>query len=316
VEADLVSTIIPVFNRAELLGEAVGSVLAQTYRPIEIIIVDDGSTDATPAAAAELAERHAEVRLIRRPNGGPGAARESGRLAARGEFIQYLDSDDLLLPAKFELQVAALRAHAEAGAAYGITRYRDREGREILCDWKAANQVVQTIFPSFLKARWWETVSPLFRRSVTDAAGAWTTLRLEEDWEYDARIGALGIKLVFIDAVVAEHRDQSAERLSRGSAHDPARLADRARAHELIADHARRAGVPPAAPEFQHFSRDLFHLARQCAAAGLVEEARKLIELARGIADSTDLRIYSSISNLLGWRTAARMAEALERIRE
>jgi glycosyltransferase involved in cell wall biosynthesis len=105
----LVSTIIPVHNRPALLREAVASVLAQTYRPIEIIIVDDGSTDETGREAEALAEKYSEVHSIHRQNGGPGAARETGRLAARGEFTQYLDSDDLLLPTKFELQVAGLR---------------------------------------------------------------------------------------------------------------------------------------------------------------------------------------------------------------
>src|SRR5262245_3265283 len=98
----LVSTIIPVHNRPALLREAVASVIAQTYRPVEIIIVNDGSTDATGREAEALAKTHSEVRAIHRENGGPGAAREKGRLAARGEFIQYLDSDDLLLPTKFK----------------------------------------------------------------------------------------------------------------------------------------------------------------------------------------------------------------------
>src|SRR5947207_15526114 len=95
----LVTTIIPVHNRPRLLGEAVASVLAQTYRPIEIIIVDDGSTDDTPAVVDAMAARHPSVvRAIHQPNAGPGAAREAGRRMARGEFIQYLDSDDGLLP--------------------------------------------------------------------------------------------------------------------------------------------------------------------------------------------------------------------------
>src|SRR5690348_4318950 len=105
----LVSTIIPVYNRAALLQEAVASVLAQAYRPIEIIIVDDGSTDDTGFVAEELTKRHSDVRVIHRKNGGPGAARESGRLVAKGEFIQFLDSDDLLLPEKFQSQIAGLR---------------------------------------------------------------------------------------------------------------------------------------------------------------------------------------------------------------
>src|SRR6516162_5891082 len=109
----LVSTIIAVHNRPLLLREAVASVLAQTYRPIEIIIVNDGSTDETGREAEALAVIHPEVRAIHRENGGPGAARETGRLVAQGEFIQYLDSDDLLLPSKFERQVAGLRQRSD-----------------------------------------------------------------------------------------------------------------------------------------------------------------------------------------------------------
>src|SRR5262245_34526643 len=115
---DLVSTIIPVYNRPDLLVDAVHSVLAQTYRPIEVIIVDDGSTDSTPQIARDLADRHPQViRWIRQTNGGPGRARQTGLETARGEYVQYLDSDDLLLPRKFELQVAALAIAQDSAAA-------------------------------------------------------------------------------------------------------------------------------------------------------------------------------------------------------
>ena len=315
VRPSLVSVVIPVYNRAAMLHEAVGSVLAQTYRPIEIVIVDDGSTDETAAVADEMASRHSDIiRVIHQPNAGVGHAREAGRQAAEGEFIQYLDSDDALMPRKFELQVAALRAHPECGVAYGLTRYIS-SGREVACDWKQANQIQSAIFPSFLIARWWETVSPLYRRTVTDAAGPWTGLRLEEDWEYDCRVGALGLPLAYVGEIVGEHRDHSDGRLSRDAGDDPMRLRDRTRAHELIASHARRAGVDPRAPEFQHFSRELFHLARQCGSSGLDDESRRLIELAREISDGRDLRLYAFAGRLLGWKTAARIATWLDRLR-
>ena len=307
----LVSVIVPVHNRPKLLVQSVESVLAQTYADFEVIIVDDESTDDTPRIIEELKSRDSRIRSVRRPNGGPGLARESGRQAARGEFIQYLDSDDLLEPLKLELQVAALRASPDAGIAYGVIRYRNADGKEIVCDWKPANQRVSAIFPSFLIARWWETVSPLFRSSVTDAAGPWTELRLEEDWEYDARVGAHGVKLVFVDAVVGEHRDHPEGRLSRGAGADPARLRDRARAHELIAAHARRAGVDPAAPEFQRFARELFHLGRQCGAAGLTGESQRLIALSRQISDRRDVRIYEKVANVVGWKNAGRISRLL-----
>jgi glycosyltransferase involved in cell wall biosynthesis len=310
---ELVSTIIPVFNRPAMLREAVSSVLGQTWRPIEVIIVDDASTDETPAVIAELASRHQEVRGIRRLNGGPGLSRETGRVEARGEFIQYLDSDDLLMPQKFERQIEALSRQPESGVAYGMTRYRDAAGNEIECTWKEANQIRETILPSFLVARWWETSTPLYRKTVCDAAGPWTALRLEEDWEYDCRVGALGTRLAYVDAVVAEHRDHDDGRLSRGSGADPARLRDRSNAHELITAHARRAGVPNDAPEFQRFARELFHLARQCGAAGLPEEAKRLLMLARSISSSADLRIYQLAASVVGWRSIARASSWIGR---
>jgi hypothetical protein len=148
---------------------------------------------------------------------------------------------------------------------------------------------------------------------VTGAAGPWTNLWLEEDWEYDCRVGALGTRLAFVDEVVAEHRDHSDGRLSRGSGADPARLRQRARAHELIASHARRGGVHARSPEFQRFARELFHLGRQCGAAGLAEESKRLIALAGSIAPSHDLRIYELAARVFGWRLTGRAAAWMDR---
>jgi GT2 family glycosyltransferase len=308
VEPGLVSTIIPVFNRPAMLREAVASVLAQTYRNIEVIVVDDGSTDNTPRVIAELG-----VRSVRIENRGPGAAREAGRQLARGEFLQYLDSDDLLTARKFELQVAALRDDPEAGIAYGNVRHVDLDGNEIPIDWKPANQRQPAIFPSFLVARWWDTPAPLYRRSVTDAIGPWTSLRAEEDWEYDARAGALGVRLAYVDEVVAVIRDHPEGRLS-GSA-DAATLRNRATAHELIAAHALRAGIDPQSEEFQRYARELFLLARQCGAAGLSDESRRLTELARSLSGARDVRVYAMLARLCGWRAAGRAAAWMDRLR-
>lgn len=316
---DLVSVIIPVYNRAGMLREAVASVLAQTHRPIEIVIVDDGSTDETADAADALASRHREIVVIHHSNRGPGLSREAGRLRAQGAFIQHLDSDDLLLPRKFELQLAALQAHPECGVAYGRTRYRNAAGEEIACTWKDPNQVQATMFPSFLVSRWWETATPLYRRSVTDAAGPWTDLHLEEDWEYDVRIASLGTRLVFVDEVVCEHRDHGENRLSRGAGVDAQRLRWRARAHELIYAHARRFGVPADTPEMQHFARELFLLARMCGAAGLPQESQKLFDLARDASgaqrDRAQFRVYRALTRVIGWRGAGRLAQLMDRMR-
>src|SRR5262245_27889765 len=158
----LVSTIIPVHNRPSLLREAVASVLAQTYPSIEIIIVDDGSTDETGREAEALVESHPKVHVIHRENGGPGAARGTGRLAARGEFIQYLDSDDLLLPNKFALQVLGLRQNDDCAVSYGKTRFYRYGDPPAEVAWKRTGERIGVMFPSFLQSRWWGTSTPLY----------------------------------------------------------------------------------------------------------------------------------------------------------
>lgn len=316
MQSSLVSTIIPVFNRAGMLREAVASVSEQTYRPIEILIIDDGSTDDTGGIADALADSsEGLVQVLHQANAGVGLAREAGRQAVRGEFIQYLDSDDLLLPRKFEVEVAALRASPQCGIAYGPARHRDAVGREIVCDWKPANRIERTLFPSLLLARWWDTPVPLFRRSVTDAIGPWTSLSQEEDWEYDARAGALGVLLAHVEETGAEIRDHDLNRLSRGGATNPARLGDRARAHELILSHARRAGVSDSSPEMLAFARGLFLLARQCGAAGLDDESSRLIRAARSVSPAVDLRVYEGVARLLGWTATGKLALLSDRLR-
>ena len=307
---ELVSTVIPVFNRAAMLREAVESVLAQTYAPIEIVIVDDGSTDDTGRVADSLASER--VRVIHQENRGVGGARETGRLAAKGEFIQYLDSDDLLLPRKFELQVAGLNAHPDCGASYGWTRVNDGGTPA-----KRTGERIGTLFPSMLQSRWWHTPTPLWRRSVVEKAGPWLALSTEEDWEYDARIAAQGVKLHFVDDWVCIVRFHGEARLSRrGRA--PEVLRDKAVAHARILEHARAAGIDTRAPEMRHFARELFLLSRQCGAAGLPRESRMLFDLARSASvdpDQLQFRVYRAAATLLGWSNAGRLAALSDRLR-
>lgn len=318
----LVSTIIPVHNRPGLLREAVASVLAQTYRPIEIVIVDDGSTDETYAVADSLeAANPAEIRVMHGRNAGPGMAREAGRRVAKGEFIQYLDSDDLLLPNKFELQVRGLNEHVDCGVAYGMTSYRQFESTAERVPWKRTGERIERMFPSFLASRWWGTSTPLYRKSLTDAAGPWLALSSEEDWEYDCRLAAIDVRLFYVPEYVSEEREHAGPRLSRGGTVVPEKLRDRAAAHTKIFEHARRAGIGPETNEMQHFARELFLLARQCGAAGLATESRSLFKLAQSAsgerrAGGLDFRIYALAAAVLGWSLAGLLACAADRLRK
>lgn len=300
-----------------MLREAVASVLAQTYRPIEVIVVDDGSTDETRSIADDLASAHTEVMALHRPNGGAGAARETGRLAARGEFIQHLDSDDLLLPRKFQLQVAGLREAPGAGASYGWTRLRNPDGTAMPEPWKRSGERIPTMFPAMLQSRWWDTPTPLFRASLIEAAGPWLPLRIEEDWEYDARIASQGITLHYCADWVCEVRVHDAGHAS-GSGLVPERLQDRATAHAAILAHARRAGISTDTPEMRHFARELFLLARQCGAAGLSRESGQLFHLARqasGNHGRPQFLAYRAVVSVVGWRGAGWISAFLDGLR-
>jgi glycosyltransferase involved in cell wall biosynthesis len=107
----LVSVIIPVYNGARFLRAALESVFAQTYRPIEVIVVDDGSSDASGG----IAESFPEVHYIRQENQGVAAARNNGIEIARGEFFAFLDQDDLWTPEKLKVQIEHLLSNPQIG---------------------------------------------------------------------------------------------------------------------------------------------------------------------------------------------------------
>lgn len=105
----IASVIIPTYNRAWVLKEAIDSVLAQDFREFEIIVIDDGSTDNTP----QILERYQEICVVRQDHRGISAARNAGIARATGRFIAFLDSDDLWLPGKLSAQVAFFNTHPD-----------------------------------------------------------------------------------------------------------------------------------------------------------------------------------------------------------
>jgi GT2 family glycosyltransferase len=317
----LVSTIIPVYNRPALARAAIDSVLAQSYRPIEILACDDGSTDDSVPALEDLAHAHPqEIVVLRLTHRGPGPTREAGRLRARGEFIQYLDSDDLLRPSKFAVQVRALRDAPDCGVAYAPVSLKTDGGTASTEPFKWTGRRLPTLFPSLLVDRWWTTESPLYRRSLCDAIGPWSDLRWSQDWEYDARIGARGTRLAYCDELLADHRHHSGVRqTSPADWTTPDRLRERKRFMGMLFRHGQAAGVTSDAPEMQHFSRWVFHLARQCAAADLEADAAECFTWAKQAAGprrsrGIDFRLWTAAVTFAGWRGAGRVARRWERI--
>ena len=129
--APLVSIIIPAFNAAATLRETAASALAGTYAKLEIIIVDDGSTDRTAEIADDICRSDQRVRVVTRSNGGLSAALNSGFAAATGEYLARLDADDLWHPTKLERQLEVGLAEPELAFIYSWVRYVDEAGRVV-----------------------------------------------------------------------------------------------------------------------------------------------------------------------------------------
>ena len=210
----LVSVVIASHNQARFLGESIESALGQTHPRVEVVVVDDGSTDQSPA----IAGGYKGVRLIRQENAGVSAARNAGVAVATGDLVVFLDSDDRLPPEALATGVRELAA--EPGAAFAAGRYRliDAEGAPgRVYDWDIWGRMTTPIYDRLVR---WNFIGMLaavmFRREALPAEPFDRTLVGAEDWELFLRI-ARERPVRLYDAVVAEYRRYGAS-VSRNSA--------------------------------------------------------------------------------------------------
>src|SRR3712207_4054623 len=124
----MISVVMPVFNGQRFLAEAMDSLLAQTFRDFEVVAVDDGSTDDTPATLHRYAERDARVRVIRGDHAGISAALNRGIAAATHEWIARMDADDVATPDRFAKQLAAAAAHPDVVVWGSYANHVDASG--------------------------------------------------------------------------------------------------------------------------------------------------------------------------------------------
>jgi glycosyltransferase involved in cell wall biosynthesis len=183
-ESGLVSVIIPCYNQAHFLDEAIESVLAQTYSNHEIIVVDDGSTDNT----ATVARCHSPVRYIYQENAGPSAARNTGVKESRGEYLVFLDADDRLLPEALEVGVNCLREHPDCAFASGFCRLITADGA--LLGKPEQPRILHDHYLEFLRRNYiWCPSSVIYRRGMFEIVkGFDTSLGRCEDYDLFLRI--------------------------------------------------------------------------------------------------------------------------------
>jgi len=222
----LVSCVVPVYNGARFLAEAVQSVLDQTHRPLEIVISDDGSTDRTmeiaERLAAERSEPDAQIRVLSAENGGTSVARNRGAAAARGEYLTFLDVDDLWDPEKLEIQLAALAEPAVDVSVSGIQNvWLDEVAEE---GERYRESAIARPMVGYL------TQTMVLARALFERIGAFREdLNHSGDTEWMARAKSAGLRIHATPQVLV-HRRLHRDNMSRSTAKKTDEYLDLARA--------------------------------------------------------------------------------------
>jgi glycosyltransferase involved in cell wall biosynthesis len=296
----VVSVVIPAYNAARFLPDALDSVLAQTFRDLEVLVIDDGSTDATPET---LARYRSPVRCIRQSNAGVSTARNRGIAEACGRYVAFLDADDTWMPHRLENQMKALAQHPECGACFSAFTFvredltplavsRREHGAASLAELLLHGNVVGS----------GSTV--LCLRAVFDAAGAFDpALSQCADWDMWVRLAAR-TDFLYLDEPLATYR-QHATNMSRDAARlerDSLRVLERGFA---------MPGLPPSV-----LSRERTAYARNyMVLAGCYFHARRCRDFVRcaALAVAMDPR---QVCHLVGFplRSFARAARSLVRL--
>ncbi len=266
-----VSVIVPTCNRAQFLQEAVESVLGQTFRDFELIVVDDGSTDCTPYLVKRWED---QVRWIRQEKLGVSRARNTGIRAARGRYVSFLDSDDLWSKGKLEIQVAFLDANPHFGVCY-TDEVWIRKGRQVNPR-KIHGKYSGWIFDRCLPLCIISPSSAMIRKEILVAVGGFDeNLPVCEDYDLWLRI-ASRFPIYFIDKKLIVKRGGHADQLSNRSwGNDRYRVLalEKQVSCDHLTSHERRATLAM-------LRRKCLILASGCLKRGKTEEGIKYRDLA------------------------------------
>ncbi|NIK91364.1 glycosyltransferase family 2 protein [Mangrovimonas sp. CR14] len=216
-EKGLVSIIIPCFNRATMIPETLRSVIGQTYRPIECLIVDDGSIDETFSLVEELIRKYQSedfrIKYLYQENKGAPAARNYGILESKGEYIQFLDSDDLLYPNKLKHQVDFLKNNPEMDGVYGDWNHGTVDEHILIKGEKWEDPLKQ-----FYGGRVIHTLSFLFRRHIVNAIGPWDeSLGRNQEVDFNLRGVLVGGKFDYLPETTGLWREHDGDRIVSSS---------------------------------------------------------------------------------------------------
>lgn len=199
----LVSVIIPFYNRIELLKSSMKSVIDQTYKPIELILVDDCSNESFDKSIIEkYNSKDFRIKLIRNEkNLGPGLSREEGRVIAKGDFLAYLDSDDFWHEHFLEKLILKLDSDKHAGMAYSKTLLIRNTGNFLRNkNDKSFDKIIPVLFD--VHGRPWATGACVWKREIVNKIGNWSDSRIWEDYEYDVRAAIVNNNIIHVPEVL------------------------------------------------------------------------------------------------------------------
>lgn len=210
----LVSILIPCYNSEAYLSETIDSALAQTYPHIEVIVVDDGSTDNSTEILASYGDR---IRWKSIPNGGACTARNEALKMSKGEFIQFLDADDLLMPEKIARQLPVLLEGDYdlifcRGTIFGDGKPERAQKREILSP-EGKDPFAYCLHQGL------STLAPLHRRHFLDQIGGFRPgVQFAQEFDMHIRLAAAGARILFRDELLCRVRHHASEsRISQGA---------------------------------------------------------------------------------------------------
>jgi glycosyltransferase involved in cell wall biosynthesis len=309
----LTSILIPAYNAAPWIAETLRSALAQTWPRIELIVVDDGSTDDTLSIAKSFERSHANLHVATQPNRGASAARNHALQLAHGDYIQFLDADDLLAPDKIATQLKRLVPLGPRILASGswlrFEHQVDLAAATALAPSPNARALdgIEFLQLNFETLSMMHPAAWLAPRELLDAAGPWDeSLSLNDDGEYFARVALAAERIVFCADARSFYRSNLSGSLSRRK--DPRSLSSLYRSMELTLRHFLAADNSPrtraaAAFAWKWTAFELY--------PGAPELARKAEQHSHAMGGSTrpfpGSGRFQLLSRLVGWRLARRL---------
>jgi glycosyltransferase involved in cell wall biosynthesis len=314
----LVSILIPAHNAEQWIAETLQSAIGQTWARKEIIVVDDGSRDHTVQAAARFASK--QVQVVSTANQGAAAARNHALRLSQGDYIQWLDADDLLAPDKIEQQLIALEAMDNhktlASCSWAYFNYRSQNARFVPTSLWQDLSPVEWLLTKMGENLHMQTATWLTSRELVDAAGPWDTRLLsDDDGEYFCRVLLASKGTRFVPEARVFYRITTSGRLSRVGASDRKKdallVSMKLHAQYLKSledsDRARKACLNYLQTWYENFYPER---------PDIVAELQGLAEQLHGHLEEPRLRWkYAWMKPVFGWKTAKWAQRALPQVK-